>query len=234
MLVIAAVSRRSGVFVAAAAALDEAEALVDSGQGLFSADTDLERARLWRVVGEPDRAEEDAHAALRTAFEGGFRRTVILALEELAHLGAASGSIHEAARLLGACRAARGSAGLVPTAEEQRWLDDTGTAIGAGLGEDGEAAAALSEGERLSLDEAVAYARRARGERGRPSAGWGSLTPTERRVVDLVLDGLSNPQIAERVFMSRGTVKSHLTHIFTKLGVSTRAELAAMAARRIT
>jgi len=78
----------------------------------------------------------------------------------------------------------------------------------------------------------VAYARRARGERGRPAAGWGSLTPTERQVVDLVIDGHTNPQIAERLFMSLGTVKAHLAHIFAKLGVSTRAELAALAARR--
>ena len=78
----------------------------------------------------------------------------------------------------------------------------------------------------------MAYARRARGERGRPAAGWGSLTPTERQVVDLVIDGHTNPQIAERLFMSPGTVKAHLAHIFAKLGVSTRAELAALAARR--
>ncbi len=79
----------------------------------------------------------------------------------------------------------------------------------------------------------MTYVRRARGERGRPAAGWGSLTPTERRVVDLVVDGLTNPEIAERLFMSRGTVKAHLAHVFTKLGVSNRSELAAVAARHI-
>ena len=44
-----------------------------------------------------------------------------------------------------------------------------------------------------TLDEAVAYVRRARGSRRRPSSGWGSLTPTELDVVRLVVDGLSNP-----------------------------------------
>ena len=116
------------------------------------------------------------------------------------------------------------------TAEERRWIDDTTAAIAAQLGN--ETAAAMEEGGTLSLDEAVAYARRARGERGRPAAGWGSLTPTERKVVDLVVDGHTNPQIAERLFMSLGTVKAHLAHVFAKLGVSTRSELAAMAARR--
>ncbi len=44
--------------------------------------------------------------------------------------------------------------------------------------------------------------------------------------------GLTNPQIGERMFISRGTVKVHLSHIFAKLGTSTRSELAAEAARR--
>jgi DNA-binding CsgD family transcriptional regulator len=43
---------------------------------------------------------------------------------------------------------------------------------------------------------------------------------------------MTNPQIAERLFVTRGTVKVHLGHIFAKLGMSTRAELAAHAARR--
>ena len=71
-----------------------------------------------------------------------------------------------------------------------------------------------------------------RGERRRPGRGWESLTPTEIRVVELVAEGLTNPQVGERMFISRGTVKVHLSHIFAKLGTSTRAELAAEATRR--
>ena len=56
--------------------------------------------------------------------------------------------------------------------------------------------------------------------------GWPSLTPTEQAVVALVAEGLSNPDIAERLFISRSTVKTHLNHVFTKLDVSSRAELA--------
>jgi DNA-binding CsgD family transcriptional regulator len=51
-------------------------------------------------------------------------------------------------------------------------------------------------------------------------------------VVACVAEGLSNPQIGERLFMSLSTVKTHLGHIFGKLGVTSRAELAAGAARR--
>ena len=60
----------------------------------------------------------------------------------------------------------------------------------------------------------------------------GDLTPREREVWALVAGGLTNPQIAERLLMGRATVKTHLDHVFTKLGMRTRAELAAEAARR--
>jgi predicted ATPase/DNA-binding CsgD family transcriptional regulator len=84
----------------------------------------------------------------------------------------------------------------------------------------------------LTLDEAVAYVRRTRGTRGRPTTGWPSLTPTEREVVALTVEGLTNPEIATRLYMSRGTVKTHLAHVYTKLAVSNRTELAALAAAR--
>jgi len=54
----------------------------------------------------------------------------------------------------------------------------------------------------------------------------------ELQVVALAAEGLTNPQIAERLFVARGTVKIHLSHIFSKLGVATRAELASEATRR--
>ena len=82
----------------------------------------------------------------------------------------------------------------------------------------------------LTLDEAIAYVRRTRGTRGRPSTGWPSLTPTEREVVALAVEGLTNPEIATRLYMSRGTVKTHLAHIYTKLNISNRTELATLAA----
>jgi len=71
-----------------------------------------------------------------------------------------------------------------------------------------------------------------RGSRTRPQFGWQSLTPTERTVADLVADGLTNPQIGERMFISRRTVQTHLVHVFAKLGISSRAQLAAQVARQ--
>jgi len=81
-------------------------------------------------------------------------------------------------------------------------------------------------------DEARGYLRSGRGPRQRPATGWASLTPAEVEVVKLVAEGLSNPLIAERLFVSRRTVTTHLSHIFAKLGLSSRAELSAEAARR--
>ncbi len=65
----------------------------------------------------------------------------------------------------------------------------------------------------------------------RAATGWGSLTEAERGIALLVAEGLSNPAIASRLFVSRHTVESHLKHAYAKLGVSSRVELAALALR---
>ncbi len=68
--------------------------------------------------------------------------------------------------------------------------------------------------------------RRGTGSRGRPRFGWDALTSTELKIAYLVADGQSNPDIAAELFLSRNTVKSHVSHILTKLGVRSRAEIA--------
>ena len=90
---------------------------------------------------------------------------------------------------------------------------------------------AWAEGSALSTDEAIAYAQRRSGERKRPTSGWASLTPTERYVVRLVREGLANKDIATRLFVSPRTVQTHLTHVYTKLGLTSRVQLAQEAAR---
>jgi DNA-binding CsgD family transcriptional regulator len=67
----------------------------------------------------------------------------------------------------------------------------------------------------------------------RPALGWASLTDTERRIVDLVAQGLSNRQVAGQMFLSTHTVAFHLRHIFWKLDVSSRVQLTRLAAERV-
>jgi DNA-binding NarL/FixJ family response regulator/tetratricopeptide (TPR) repeat protein len=60
----------------------------------------------------------------------------------------------------------------------------------------------------------------------RPTFGWESLTPMELAVTELVAMGLSNPEIGRDLHISRRTVESHLAHIFRKLDMSSRVQLA--------
>jgi len=209
----------------------EAEALLaemrqhfsDTPFGMTRAHMELGRAWCARKRSAAE-AEAAAHAALARASEVGFAAMQVESLELLALLAVDAGRLSEAGRLIGAADAFRARTGFhcaLPLAGYAELRAKVGTA-------------ALEEGARLSLEEAIAYAQRGRGERGRPAHGWESLTPGEQRVVDLVGEGLPNAAIAKRLFVSVATVKTHLLHVYGKLGLATRAELAAaVTARRI-
>lgn len=70
-----------------------------------------------------------------------------------------------------------------------------------------------------------------RGTRQRAASGWEALTPTEHTVVALIAEGLTNREIAHRLFISRHTVDSHLKHLRSKLGIISRSQIAAEAVR---
>jgi len=72
----------------------------------------------------------------------------------------------------------------------------------------------------------------ARGTRSRPRTGWESLSEGELRVVRLVAEGRTNRETAAQLFITRDTVHTHVSHALRKLGLSSRVELAAQAARR--
>ena len=155
------------------------------------------------------------------------KATVIDGLEILAGLAAEQESFDAAARLFGAAQAARDATGYGwSVAERDADLGALRTSM-----EPAAFQLVWDEGRTLTLADAVAYARRRRGERRRPAIGWAALTPAETQVVRLVKQGLTNPEIAERLFISPRTVQAHLTHVFAKLGISSRSALAAEAAR---
>jgi len=62
--------------------------------------------------------------------------------------------------------------------------------------------------------------------------GWEALTDAELRVVELAAEGLANREIGARLFVSHRTVGAHLAHIFDKLQIRSRVELAREAAAR--
>ena len=186
------------------------------------------------AAAEPDgltRAIELHHAALTIRVDHGLRAAQPDSLEAIARIGAAIQPTPDDVRVLFAAGSARAKTGLPRGTDQQRAYDSTAANLRRALGETAFDRAA-AEGTRLALDQGVQYARRARGRRGRPASGWSSLTPTEVEVVRLVTEGLTNPQIGARLFMSRGTVKTHLSHIFTKLDTANRTELAAAAIDR--
>jgi DNA-binding CsgD family transcriptional regulator len=92
------------------------------------------------------------------------------------------------------------------------------------------AQAEWSAGGRLDLDRALAYARHDTWSEPGPAPGAPALSEREFEVIRMVADGLTNRQIASRLGVSSRTVDSHLEHVRTKLGVHTRAQIAAWAA----
>ncbi|MCZ1003652.1 helix-turn-helix transcriptional regulator [Streptomyces mirabilis] len=62
--------------------------------------------------------------------------------------------------------------------------------------------------------------------------GLGSLTESERKLIPLVVEGLTNRAIADRLYVSVHTVNTHMKHIFTKLGINSRVELTRLAIER--
>jgi predicted ATPase/DNA-binding CsgD family transcriptional regulator len=181
--------------------------------------------------GERSEAERLAHEALEIAVEHELAAILPRTLETLALVAELLESYEESARILGAAERAHEEMGHVRWTREQAGIEALRTRLLAALGPD-RLADALAQGRALTTDEAARWLRRARGARKRPSDGWESLTPTELQVVNLASQGLTNPEIAAQMFVSRGTVKTHLSHVYAKLGVRNRSELATRAAGR--
>jgi len=189
-------------------------------------------ARALLLEGDDERAESITHDALKVLMDNRWRPWVIDALDVVAEVAFLTGQYERAVRLIAAAQKERTAVGLVafPMLRERtkRNLASAGTALG-----DASLERALQGGARLSLQEAVAYAQRGRGKRAGATHGWISLSPVERQMVELASRGLSNPDIARELFISRNTVKVYLSRTYAKLGVANRTELARLAARHL-
>ena len=190
------------------------------------------RSRVAVVDGELRRADDLAHEALAIRVEFGDKPGVADTLELLAWIAAEHQSCQEAVRLSAAAEGVRATIGCRRLGVYDHWSEATTARCKAAL-EGEEFSRAWSEGHALTLEESVAYARRGRGERKRPARGWPSLTPAEQDVARLVADGLSNAEIADRLFISPRTVNAHLTRVYRKVGIASRVQLAREAAQRL-
>jgi DNA-binding CsgD family transcriptional regulator len=166
-----------------------------------------EELRLSRAIGSP-RATGVALATLG-AIEGR-PTTVADAIDELDRGGARLEAARARLELgLFLRRARRPRDARQPLHEALDIAGETGSTV-------------LAELARSELNAAGARPRRER------TTGIESLTPRERQIAELAADGLANPEIAERLFISRKTVEAHLRSVFRKLDVKERADLTVM------
>ncbi len=212
--------------------IDRLRGIADDLQSVAaSADGDRVAALLARREGRPDLAGPLARTALTGYLGLGLRVHVAETLELVGGTLVDLGNAATGLRLLAAAAKISHDNGWGPMwgASSLTGLEDIAAAHKA-LGD--RAAEVHAEGEALTLEQAAELAMRAHGTRKRPATGWASLSPTELAVVALVAEGKTNPEIATALTISRATVKTHVSHILTKLGVVTRSEIAAEFARR--
>jgi predicted ATPase/class 3 adenylate cyclase/DNA-binding CsgD family transcriptional regulator len=207
-----------------------ADAGVDTTMGWHQMMALTTRARVAIAQGQPDQAQRDAHDALAIAAEINGQAGIPDILECLAELLCGADSHHEAARLYGAADAIRQRVGVVRFAIHQPGFEASVAALRDAMGTN-DFESAWADGAELSTEKAIAYAQRGRGGRKRPASGWASLTPSEREVVALVCEGLGNKDIATRLFVSPRTVQAHLSHVYSKLALTSRVQLIREAAR---
>jgi DNA-binding CsgD family transcriptional regulator len=177
-----------------------------------------------------DQAGELLREAARIAGSAPFAATLANALDGLVIEAARIGDRGRARAIGAAVQGLRASTGCVrittPHADELRPIIEAVTPANSWFEPD---SAKLTQAGQAALQTAASKRLE---PRTRPSSGWDSLTKSELAVARLVADGLRNRQIAEQLHISPRTVDSHLAHSFTKLGLTTRTQLAAEALRR--
>ena len=189
----------------------------------------------WSALlgGELGRAKAQFAENLMLSRERGNKGTLLMSLEGLACVAGAEEEALRAARLFGAAEALMEAIGYRLVPQERAVLEPYRDSVRSRLGE----AAweeAVAEGGALGLDQAIGFAL----SKGKPSKRLppatpppevssthehpGGLTSREVEVLGLVAEGLTNAQVAQRLFLSPRTVQRHLNSIYHKLGASSR------------
>jgi predicted ATPase/DNA-binding CsgD family transcriptional regulator len=190
----------------------------------------------WAALlsGELGRAKAQFGENLMLSKVRGDKVTLLMSLEGLACVAGAEGETIRAARLFGAAEALMEAIHYRLVPQERAVLEPYRASVRSRLGE----AAwekAVAEGGATGLDQATAYAlskerssKHLSPTRSHPPVSStpehpGGLSPREVEVLGLVAEGLTNAQVAQRLFLSPRTVQRHLNSIYHKLGVSSRA-----------
>jgi predicted ATPase/DNA-binding CsgD family transcriptional regulator len=184
--------------------------------------------------GDLDRAEALHKESLALSKELGGSHRAFVFLEGLACDAGANGEAERAAKLFGAAQALREATGF-PLEPAMRALAEPYLVGARSRLEESAWTEAWEEGRAMSMETAIEYAL----SEEEPSTITSSAAPTEQlstpvsehpagltprevEVLGLVAEGLTNPQVAQRLFLSPRTVQRHLNSVYRKLGVSSR------------
>src|SRR6202165_3660347 len=187
--------------------------------------------------GQPDKAQPLFEESLSIERRLENRDMIVYQLDALACEAARVGRPQRAARLLGAAESMQAQSGIRLMRHMEPLLARARETISASLGPE----ALQSEtqaGRRMAMDEAIAYAlEEKRPSRLAPPSKRTSAMPLSKReveIAELVAQGLSNKEIATRVFLSERTIETHVSNILNKLGVNSRVEISSWVARELT
>lgn len=228
------VARDRGDYARAASALDEARALFDRIGDAWGVAYSLgSLGTLARLQGDLARAAALLRESLSLRRRHGDRWGIAESLEGLGVTAAAQGQSERAARLLGAAEALRQALGTPLRATDRADHERAVISARASLGKR-RFEAAWASGQSTPLDALVeeassVHAEEAAGAGRRGSRGSGPLSAREMEVARLIAQGKTNQEIASALYVTSGTVATHVQHILAKLGFNSRAQIAAWA-----
>ncbi|HEX5188186.1 MAG TPA: LuxR C-terminal-related transcriptional regulator, partial [Streptosporangiaceae bacterium] len=181
--------------------------------------------RIAMTEGDLTVAAESLTESMRLSLATGHRLAIARGLQALAGLADALGETAHAIRLAGAAQTASDAIGAQPSASASRGLGGLLKGAADSLGH-GAVAELFAEGKAMSPHQAMQLLAAPAVAPAAAPAPSGPLSGREFEIATLAVSGLSNREIAEQLVIAHATVARHIANIFTKLGVTSRAQLA--------